>query len=350
MMNKSSADQSSNPLHNVGILQTVLSYVGPGHHLFIAPVSKCWKDIYTSGTQKLAVYAVNSCEKTNITCVSGMTLFSSVFASPSRVELAHQSGLDWAAEACQHAAGRYADIATLATAHTLGMQFTETTMAGAAQRNKLAEVQYLHGRGSGWLPGLLDMAVSCGYFELVRWCHEHGCRFCSQKAAPSYAAESGNIELLVWVLRHSGSQLSTSVMWAAAAKGRRAMCQYLHEQQCPWDFVSTRRAAEGGHIDLLRWLMDNGCPWRANELCVSAAQGGSVQVLMYLQQRGLAMFTTAAMLTDMLDYAGAFNRLAAAQWSREQGAEWPTVLRFGVWGSDVLAWAVAEGFTPSTRY
>jgi hypothetical protein len=35
---------NSNPLLDPGILQTVLSYVGPGHCLFVAPASKWWTD------------------------------------------------------------------------------------------------------------------------------------------------------------------------------------------------------------------------------------------------------------------------------------------------------------------
>jgi hypothetical protein len=38
-----SAADSSDPLLNAGVLQNVLSYVGPGHCLSVAPVSKWWK-------------------------------------------------------------------------------------------------------------------------------------------------------------------------------------------------------------------------------------------------------------------------------------------------------------------
>jgi hypothetical protein len=37
---------SSNPLLNSSLLQNLLGYVGPGHHLFVAPVSKWWYEIY----------------------------------------------------------------------------------------------------------------------------------------------------------------------------------------------------------------------------------------------------------------------------------------------------------------
>jgi hypothetical protein len=99
------------------------------------------------------------------------------------------------------------------------------------------------------------------------------------------------------------------------------MCQYLRDQQCPWDFTSTCRAARYGHVELLRWLMDNGCSWDALELCTSALQGGSIEMLTYLQQQGL--LTSTALLRNMLGTAARCNMLAVAQWLRQQGAEWP---------------------------
>eukprot|EP00953_Heterococcus_sp_UTEX-ZZ885_P032696 17055-Heterococcus_DN1.PRE.1 len=94
---KRSAADSSNPLLYLGILQNVLSYVGPGHCLFVKPVSKWWKDLYARvESQKLTINA-----NTIIVCVPQMTLYSSVLSSPSRVHLAHESGLDCTTEAYQ---------------------------------------------------------------------------------------------------------------------------------------------------------------------------------------------------------------------------------------------------------
>jgi hypothetical protein len=128
-----------------------------------------------------------------------MTLYSSVFASPSRVQLARESGLDCTSVACQHAAGQHAagqhaSVATLAKAHELGMPYTEATIAVAALYNKLAEVQYLHSQRCPWAAGLLDRAASAGLLELLRWCYEHGCPWSEAVKAPVNAAESGNVD------------------------------------------------------------------------------------------------------------------------------------------------------------
>jgi hypothetical protein len=53
----------------------------------------------------------------------------------------------------------------------------------------------------------------------------------------------------------------------------------------------------------------------------------------------------------MLNAAGAYSRLEAAQWLRQQGAEWPTVLQYHdhpvviTWHGRTLDWARSEGCT-----
>jgi hypothetical protein len=119
---------------------------------------------------------------------------------------------------------------------------------------------------------------------------------------------------MAWLLQQPGMQLSAGVMIRAALHGHAALCQYLHEQQCPCHPKAASEAAYGRHIDLLRWLVDNGCPLDEHEVCTAAADGGSIEVLQYLQQQGL--MTSTALLTEMLDCAAHINELPAAKWLR----------------------------------
>jgi hypothetical protein len=184
-------------------------------------------------------------------------------------------------------------------------------MAGAGLCDKLAEVQFLYSHGCPWSNGQLEVAAKSGYFELLRWCYEHGCRLEEASKVPVHAAASGNVELMAWVLQQPDTTLSEDAMSTAAAKGHTAMCALLREQQCPWDIRSPQVAATGRHLDCLRWLLDNGCPWD-DHMRQYAAQGGSVEVLAYLQQQG--MLSRRGMLTSMLNIAGRFDSLEAAKW------------------------------------
>ena len=85
-------------------------------------------------------------------------------------------------------------------------------------------------------------------------------------------------------------------------------------------------------------------------MCIAAAEQGIIEHMTYMLQHENA---SAAVLSKMLNAAGAHGHLVAAQWLRyEHHAEWPTMLHFGgqVWSGDTLEWARAEGCdSPNTR-
>jgi hypothetical protein len=266
---KLSALENSNPLLDLGVLKHALSYVGPGHHVFVPPVSTRWRGIYSSLTAQQQAVCDDYGGNSTILCTPQMTLFSSVFAAPSRVQLAHEIGVDCRTRAYKRAAGKHADITTLVAAHSLGMDYTAAVIAGAAQCNKLATVQYLHGQSCPWAAGLLEEAARRGHFDLLRWCYEHGCTWQHAADAPICAAQSGNVELMAWVLQQPDMILDEDVMLHAVLLGHTALCQYLRAQQCPWNASSTSVAASTGCVDLLRWLMDNG-HYRGTDTCAAA--------------------------------------------------------------------------------
>jgi len=52
--------------------------------------------------------------------------------------------------------------------------------------------------------------------------------------------------------------------------GRRLTCAY---------------AAEGGHLEVLKWARENGCPWD-KQTCAYAAKGGHLEVLKWARENG----------------------------------------------------------------
>ena len=123
---------------------------------------------------------------------------------------------------------------------------------------------------------------------------------------------------------------------------------------CYWQKNSRLWAtARSGNIEMVDWIRHkHGCPWDTDVILIEAAVSwstNSTAVMQFLQQQGVV--TTTAQLTDMLNAAGAHNRLHAAKRLRKLGAQWPAVLRHyrrGKWRDDTLAWARAEGCTSPT--
>jgi hypothetical protein len=117
------------------------------------------------------------------------------------------------------AAGRHADIATLAMAPELNVELPETTTLVAAQCNKLATVEYLHSCGCPCPSELVREAASGGPFELLRWCCEHGCPWENDSHTQRSAAESGNVELMAWMLQQQPrTQLAADAMYQLQAR------------------------------------------------------------------------------------------------------------------------------------
>jgi hypothetical protein len=375
------ADNSS-PLSQTGILQHVLSYVGPGHWWFVSTVCSLWRDLYRELRSVQVVGYDDGLSKISITCTPQMTLYSAVFASISRASLAEQESTHISGHRGETAAGKYADVNTLAAARELGIvPFTLATMHECALCNKLTVMQILRAEGCAWDRFVCTAAAGRGYFEMLRWAREHGCEW-DHFHIHHIAASKGNIEMTAWVKQqllmtaqakiHQQPDIFTSdaiyfgdAFCAAAAHGHTAMCAYLHAEQTPWHPFTCCAAAEGAQLDTLIWLREHGCPC-SRHVIYAAADGGSIEIMAYLQAEGFiesardlqSMLQNAGAGINVSDQNGTFytnpppynnSKLAAAQWLRQQGADWPDELSHALdgrpWADDMIAWARAEGCT-----
>ena len=53
--------------------------------------------------------------------------------------------------------------------------------------------------------------------------------------------------------------------------GHLEVLKYLHQNGCPWNEDACLEAAECGHFEILKYLLQNGCPWN-EEACLEAAK------------------------------------------------------------------------------
>ena len=60
---------------------------------------------------------------------------------------------------------------------------------------------------------------------------------------------------------------------AAALGGHLDVLIWLRDEGCPWDIGTTDGAVEGGHVRVLKWAIDNGCPWDNGGCCTAAHEG-----------------------------------------------------------------------------
>jgi hypothetical protein len=246
---------NSSPLHEENIRRIVFSYVGPGHWLFLATLSKaCKESCEAVDSYKAATLDLEDCWN-KYECQPHMTLRSAAFASPACLRLAVQSGFkdqghtNWSGG---FSAGLYGDVSTLQAAHELGLPCTisERAVLGAAQAGSIPKLEWLVNRCNNKLPS----------------------------SVCDFAARNDNVDTLRW-LKERGAVFNQRITEPAARAGHVSVLKYLYEQGCEWSSDTCREAAKHGQLSALKWLHENGCEWDSYRINAHAAGSGSVEVL-----------------------------------------------------------------------
>ena len=81
-------------------------------------------------------------------------------------------------------------------------------------------------------------------------------------------------------------EVGGSACAGAARGGHLDVLKWLRDEMCPWDKRTCIGAVEGGHLHVLKYAHQNGCPWASVETCMYAAKGGHLDVLKYARENG----------------------------------------------------------------
>ena len=184
---------------DAGIVQLLLSYVGPGHYVFLGTVCKLWHKLYTQlpACQRPRVDWHGE-ESSTITCSSRTTLATAVFASASCVQLAHLHGFRRYGDTStlQQLAGKHADIQTLSALRAAGMRFQNPLLRGAADSADLSKLIWLYTvQRCVLLPDdITYRAAKCGSIEMLDWLQSVG--YAATAGAFTLAAQAGHMHIL----------------------------------------------------------------------------------------------------------------------------------------------------------
>jgi hypothetical protein len=125
----------------------------------------------------------------------------------------------------------------------------------------------------------------------------------------------GNVEICEWVLAHGTFeqdmrtflQHDYSACHKFVVRGRLEMLQWLmarlevenlpdiinyNKNNC----LNTKRAAQYGHLEMLKWLVENGFKFTVDAL-TAAAKEGQLECVVYLRERGCNMTPTVSKVT-----------------------------------------------------
>jgi hypothetical protein len=127
-----------------------------------------------------------------------------------------------------------------------------------------------------------------------------------------YAAKGGHLELLKWV-RENGCLADSRTCANAAFGGHLELLKWARQDGCPWDSGTCAQAALGGHLEVLKWARENGCPWDS-ATCAYAAFGGHLEVLKWAMENGCRWDSKTC------KYAALSGHLDVLKWVIDNGA------------------------------
>jgi hypothetical protein len=197
-----------------------------------------------------------------VTCSATSTLYSAVVGSPATARLALSWGLLAIGNQNLHmVAGLHADIPTLVALAELGMPHSNVAVLAAALSGRLHILQHL-----------LDTKV-----------------WPKPRVLGHYAARSGSVSMLNWLKAQS---------W------------------CPFDDYTCDGAAIGGHLAILQQLRSDGCEWDVESIACYAACSGSIELVEWLRQQGIAINA------EVLAWAAGSGHIALCEHLRSRGCDW----------------------------
>ena len=99
-------------------------------------------------------------------------------------------------------------------------------------------------------------AARTGNLALVRWLREVK-KFDWNEGTINAAAQFGHLHIVKYCMKHKCPCMLACAL--AAASGHLDILKYLHENGVPWDYKTCAFARENNHLECLVYALDNGC-------------------------------------------------------------------------------------------
>lgn len=96
----------------------------------------------------------------------------------------------------------------------------------------------------------------------------------------------GYIDILKFLIEY-GYPLYVNVHYChhASIGGQYDMLRFLRSKNAIWDIWTIIWAANLGHIDILRWALNNGCPYDKQRTYQYALEGNNIDIIEFLKNR-----------------------------------------------------------------
>lgn len=129
-------------------------------------------------------------------------------------------------------------------------------------------------------------AAGCGHLQFLQALHAKGITM--SFAVLREAVQFQHVECVKWLIQKQQGwniMFSGSLTEIAASTGDLNMMKMLVDNGCPWGRCTTSLAASKGHLDVIEWAYRNGCEWDPETL-KSATQEGHTHIIEWATKNG----------------------------------------------------------------
>ncbi|GFR44820.1 hypothetical protein Agub_g6158 [Astrephomene gubernaculifera] len=168
-----------------------------------------------------------------------------------------------------------------------GHPFGETVALGAAAAGNVAALTYLLDEG-GVQPDadLTHRATARGHLGVLQMLHARGALAPEGVDWRGMAGE-GHLGVMAWLVEEVGLRLPASVPVHAARSGSLPLLSWLHERGVAWSCEAFNEAAGAGSEEAVEWLLAAGCPMSMDGKAYDkAAANGDYAMLRCLRRLG----------------------------------------------------------------
>jgi hypothetical protein len=131
-----------------------------------------------------------------------------------------------------------------------------------------------------------NLAVKYDNLPMLQYLIDIDCN--RTNGACEIASECGNIPRIEWLLSN-GFSLTEKSCRSAAYFGQFETLKWLRSKMCPWDEKTCTYSAEGGNVDILKYAIDNGCPYSVKKIYFGACRNNYINVIKFMQDRGFPL-------------------------------------------------------------
>ncbi len=186
----------------------------------------------------------------------------------------------------------------------------------AARAGSLRCLQYLHSQGFPWDDETCEYAAMGGHLECLKYLHQHGCPW--DESTTFAGAVAGHTKCLAFALENKCPCDYRAAEFSARNGHKNTLHLLRNYVMCTsheWNLVMAA-AAEHGHLDCLRYLLNDGCEIVNVLVPMMASKEGHLDCLQYYHEAG---FSWCCAVTYMAASYGHFHCL---EYAIEHGCAW----------------------------